>query len=251
MNTDVRDLRSTIIPKSDQLNSEQLLGGPMIITVSDVRVGSGDEQPVSVFYALDPQRPFKPCKTMRKLLIHAWGADGTKWIGKSMELYNEPTIKFGGEVVGGIRISRMSGINPKGIEVALTQTRGRKMLHKVMPLKASAELTEALEAIEAATGKESLKKARALAETLKSPADIELAVAAYKRRVESLKAAVAAKTNEAAPAGQAKTVEQYKADIENATSAETAALVLDEARDVLTPTEYEDLGKAYTMAWES
>lgn len=49
----------------------------------------------------------------------------------------------------------------------------------------------------------------------------------------------------------AKTVEQYKADIENATGVETAQLVLDEARDVLTPTELEDLQQTYRMAWES
>lgn len=56
----------------------------------------------------------------------------------------------------------------------------------------------------------------------------------------------------AAPAQPpAKTVEQYKADIENATGVETAQLVLDEARDVLTPTELEDLNRAYTAAWEA
>ena len=49
----------------------------------------------------------------------------------------------------------------------------------------------------------------------------------------------------------AKTVEQYKADIEDATGVETAQLVLDEARDVLTPTELEDLNRAYTAAWEA
>lgn len=192
--TDVRDLRSTIVPKSDQLNSEQLLGGPMIITVSDVRIGSGADQPVSVYYALDPQRPFKPCKTMRKLLIHAWGHDGTQWIGKSMELFNEPNVKFGGEEVGGIRISRLSHINPHGIDVSLTETKGRKAKHRVALLKASAELTSALEAIEAATNKAGLEKAKALAKAL-SPDDAESALAAYKRKVESLKAA--AKTAEA------------------------------------------------------
>jgi hypothetical protein len=247
MHADVRDLRSTIIPKSDQLNSDQLLGGPMIITVSDVRVGGGDDQPVSVYYALDPQRPFKPCKTMRKLLIHAWGSDGTQWIGKSLELFNEPSIKFGGETVGGIRISRMSGINPKGIEVSLAQTRGRKTLHRVMPLKASAELTAALEAIEAATGKESLKKARALAEALQSPADLESAVAAYKRRVDSLKAAAAPKAEEA----PAKTLHDFVAQIDTATSAETASFVIDEARDVLDAAGLAELQAAFDMAWKS
>jgi len=196
--TDVRDLRSTIIPKSDQLNSEQLLGGPMIITVSDVKVGSGADQPVSVFYALDPGRPFKPCKTMRKLLIFAWGENGLNWIGKSMELFNEPSVKFGGEEVGGIRISRLSDINPRGIDISLTATKGRKEKHRVQLLKASAELAAALAAIEAATNKAGLEKAKALAKAL-APADAESALAAYKRKVESLKAAAAPKSDGAAP----------------------------------------------------
>ena len=36
---DITDLRSTIIPKSDQLNAEQLLTGDMTVTVSDVAPG--------------------------------------------------------------------------------------------------------------------------------------------------------------------------------------------------------------------
>lgn len=187
MSNDVQDLRSTIIPKSDQLNSEQLLSGPMILTVSEVRVGGGDEQPVSIFYEADPGRPFKPCKTMRKVLILAWGPDGTQWIGKSMELFNEPSVKFGGEVVGGIRISRLSDI-PRDIKVSLTATRGRKAMHDIRPLTASPELTAVLAAITAASGGESLKKARALAEALTADADIALARAAYAKKVKDLKA---------------------------------------------------------------
>jgi hypothetical protein len=190
--TDIQDLRSTIIPRSDQLNSEQLLGGPMIITVSDVRLGSGEEQPVSVFYDADPGRPFKPCKTMRKVLILAWGPDGTQWIGKSMELYCDPSVKFGGEVVGGIRISRLSDI-PRDIKVSLTATKGRKAMHEIRPLTASPELTKVLVAITAATNGESMKKARALAEsTLVADADIGAAAAAYKKKAAELKARGAA-----------------------------------------------------------
>ena len=76
MNATVEDLRQTIIPKSDQLNAEQLLGGPMTVTVSEVKVSDSGEQPVVVHYDGENGRPFKPCKTMRKVLIHAWGADG-------------------------------------------------------------------------------------------------------------------------------------------------------------------------------
>ena len=128
--TDVTDLRSTIIPRSDQLNADQLLSGPITITVSDVRAGTGDDQPVSIFYDADKARPYKPCKTMRKVLILAWGADGTRWIGKSMELFADASVVFGGQAVGGIRIAKLSDI-PAGIKVSLTATKGKKAMHTI------------------------------------------------------------------------------------------------------------------------
>ncbi len=188
---DIQDLRSTIIPRSDQLNSEQLLGGPMILTVSDVRAGGGEDQPVSVYYEADPGRPFKPCKTMRKVLILAWGPDGRQWIGKSMELYCEPSVKFGGEVVGGIRISRLSDI-PREIKVSLTATKGRKAMHEIGLLQLSDAVTKVLAAISAASNNETMKKARAMAESLTSESDIGIARAAYAKRVAELKAKAAA-----------------------------------------------------------
>lgn len=125
MNNDVSNLKDTIIPKSDQLNAEQLLGGPITLTVTDVRRGSGEEQPVIIHYEGEGGRPYKPCKTMRKILVFAWGADANVWIGRSMTVFNRPDVKFGGEEVGGIRISHLSHID-KDIAVALTATRGRK-----------------------------------------------------------------------------------------------------------------------------
>ncbi len=129
---DVSDLRATIVPKSDQLNADQVLGGPLTITVSSVRVRDG-EQPVCIHYAGDNGRPYLPCKTMRKVLIHAWGADGRAWVGRSMTLYHDPSVRFGGELVGGIRISHMSDI-PAVVKVSLAATRGKKALYEIRPL---------------------------------------------------------------------------------------------------------------------
>lgn len=126
---DVSDLRPTIVPRSDQLNAEQLLAGPMVLTVTDVRAGSED-QPVVVHYEGDNGRPFKPCKTMRKVLILAWGPDGRQWIGKSMRVYNDTSVRFGGTEVGGIRISHMTDIE-RDIRVSLTATKGKKALNTV------------------------------------------------------------------------------------------------------------------------
>jgi hypothetical protein len=189
MSFDVTDIRPTIVPKSDQLNSEQLLSGPRVIVVSDVRGGASKEQPLTVHYEGEEGRPYKPGLTMRKVLAHAWGHDATQWIGKSMELYCDPNVRFGGEVVGGIRISRMSDINPKGIRVSLTASKGKKALHEIEILQDSPDLVRALAAIEAATNGETLKKAKALASSLKVPSEIERAKGIYAARVEALRAA--------------------------------------------------------------
>ena len=134
MSNDVSDLSFTIIPKSDQLNADQLLSGPMTIRITSVAVGAGDDQPVVVHYEGENGRPYKPCKSMRKLLIFAWGSDGRAWAGKSATLFHAPEVKFGGEMVGGIRISHMSDI-PKDISVSLTSTKGKKALHNVKVLR--------------------------------------------------------------------------------------------------------------------
>jgi hypothetical protein len=124
------DLRNTIIPKSDQLNAEQLLGGPRTITVTEVTANGGAEQPVVVHYEDEDGRPYKPCKTMRKVLIFAWGSDGRQWVGKALTLYNDETVRFGNMAVGGIRISHMSDID-KDMSVALTKTKGQKALYVI------------------------------------------------------------------------------------------------------------------------
>ena len=131
--SDISNLRHTIVPKSDQLNSEQLMGAPMTVTVAGVKLGGTDEQPLIVHYADDNGRPYKPCKTMRKVLIFAWGEDGRDWVGRSMTLYNDPTVRFGGAQVGGIRISHMSHIE-REIGLSLTATKGKKAAHTIKPL---------------------------------------------------------------------------------------------------------------------
>lgn len=121
----VSSLKDTIIPNSNQLNSEQLLSGPLTITVTSVRRSSAPDQPLEIHYENEAGRPFKPCKSMRKVLIFAWGDDGRDWAGKSMTLYNDPDVKWAGVKVGGIRISHLSDIE-RDIAISLTATRGKK-----------------------------------------------------------------------------------------------------------------------------
>ncbi|SDY08519.1 hypothetical protein [Lysobacter enzymogenes] len=149
MSSNVSDLRDTIVPKSDQLNSEQLLGGPITITVTDVRRGGGEDQPLVIHYEGEGGRPFKPCKSMRKVLVFAWGPDGREWTGRSMTIFNRPDVKFGGEEVGGIRISHLSHIK-SDIVISLTSTRGRKEQTRIRKLDEADTISGSRARLEAA-----------------------------------------------------------------------------------------------------
>lgn len=132
------DLTDSIAPNSDQLNADDLMAGPRTVTITEVRAGS-DEQPVNV--VLDEygsKRPFRPSKSMRRVLVAAWGKESSAYVGKRMTIYRDPAVRFGGQEVGGIRISHMSGLD-KPLRVALTVTRGKREGYIVQPLAEAAQ----------------------------------------------------------------------------------------------------------------
>ncbi|NKX06767.1 hypothetical protein GS944_04555 [Rhodococcus hoagii] len=126
------DLTESIAPRSDQLNAEDLLSGPRTVTVEKVTKGSA-EQPVNVHLVEFPGRPFRPSKTVRRILVAAWGADASGYAGRRMTLYRDPAVRFGGQDVGGIRVSHLSHID-KRLTLALTVTRGRRAPYVVEPM---------------------------------------------------------------------------------------------------------------------
>lgn len=190
--SDITDLRFSIVPKSDQLNAEQLLAGPMTVTVTGVSIGS-DDQPLVIHYEGDAGRPYKPCKTMRKVLIFAWGEDGRKWAGQSMTLYHDPAVRFGGAEVGGVRISHMTGID-RAIQLSLTATKGKKALHKVQPLTIARPVAspDLLSAITSAPDSDQCKQAFAKAYRSTRDADVQ---AEYKRAYDGRMTAIVAQPN--------------------------------------------------------
>lgn len=136
------DISATVVPKSDQLNSDDLLAGPRTITVTRVTADPGSpEQPVSVFFDGDNNKPFKPCKSMRRVLISCWGKMANEYKGRSMTLYRDPTVTWGGMEIGGIRISHMSHIE-NDMTMALTATKKARKPYTVRVLKVDAPATE-------------------------------------------------------------------------------------------------------------
>jgi len=123
------DISDTILAKSDQLNADDLASAPRTILITSVTRGNA-ESPVIVRYEGDSGRSFKPCKTVRRILSLGWGTMANDWVGKSVTLYNDPSVIYAGKAIGGIRVKAMSDIS-KRIVLALSTTRGKKSEHKI------------------------------------------------------------------------------------------------------------------------
>lgn len=126
------DMSPFVVPKSDQLNADDLTS-PITVRITKV-IGTGNaDQPVSVHFEDDYGRPYKPCKSMRRVMIAAWGVDASQYVGRSMTLYRDPAVMFGGMQVGGVRISHMSHMD-RPLNLALTVTKAKRAPYKVMPI---------------------------------------------------------------------------------------------------------------------
>lgn len=132
-------MTDSIAPKSDQMNAEDLLTGPRTFTIAGVRRGSGEDQPFD-FHLDGFPRPFKPSKTVRRLMVAAWGKDADKYVGHRLTLYRDPDVRFGGQEVGGIRVSHMSHLD-KRLTLALAVTKDKRGKYVVEPLPDDAPTT--------------------------------------------------------------------------------------------------------------
>ena len=125
------DISETLAPNSDQLDAVDLLGGPRTFTIDSVSKGDA-EQPVQIHLREFP-RPWRPGKSMRRVLAACWGTDASAWVGRRVTLYCDPEVTFGKDKVGGTRISHLSHIDkPKSIPLLVS--RGKSQTFRVQPL---------------------------------------------------------------------------------------------------------------------
>jgi hypothetical protein len=125
------DLTESIAPKSDQLDAVDLLSGPRTFTITNVSKHNA-EQPFN-FHLAEFPRVWRPGKSMRRIIVAAWGPDATKYAGRRITLFCDSSVEFGGAAVGGTRISAMSGID-KPLKVPLLVKRGKSAIFTVQPL---------------------------------------------------------------------------------------------------------------------
>lgn len=153
------DMTSVTAPKSDQINADDLIGKTMTITITEVVIKGGQEQPVSIYFQ-GSDKAFRPCKSMCRVLVAIWGPDAKQYIGRSLTLYRDESVKWGGMAVGGIRISHASHIDGSHT-MALTDKKGSRKPYTVKPLVVSAPAASAAPAIDLAAARLTLTTASA------------------------------------------------------------------------------------------
>lgn len=142
------DLSKTIIPKSDQLNADDLISGAKTIKIRDIKGGADEAQPVCIYFYGDNNKPFKPCKSMRRVLVQLWGAESSVFHGRRLTIYRDDTVKWAGVEIGGIRISHASHI-PADTRVLVTTAKNNRkpMVIEVLPMVELKDLEGAKKAL--------------------------------------------------------------------------------------------------------
>ena len=132
------DFGETLTAKSDQINADDLVGGPITVQITDAKRGDSPEQPLVLRLSGD-HRPWKPCKTARRILAACVGSTNTgALIGRWVRLYRDPDVTWAGKAVGGIRVDGMSGMD-KPITIALALNKTAKAEHRIVPIRPPAD----------------------------------------------------------------------------------------------------------------
>jgi len=119
--------------RSDQWNADDFLGGPRTFTIAGARKGTA-EGPYDIDLVEGEGRCWRPPNSVISALILAWGTDeGSEWVGRRVTLYSDPSVKFGNDTPGGIRVSHISHID-RSTTVRVTTSRGHKSPVTLEPL---------------------------------------------------------------------------------------------------------------------
>ena len=190
MNEPTRDeVIKSVEPSSAQINADDLIAGPITVTIE--KVSRGDrEQPIHIGLVGYEGKTYRPCKTMRRIMIAAFSDDPKQWVGQQMTIYCDPDVLYAGVRVGGIRISHLSGLaEPRPF--MLTKSRGKRAEVTIYPIvKLSPEDQKFIsEATKELTGAESLDVLNGYGEILKAkPKSVQDALRPiYVKRLNELK----------------------------------------------------------------
>lgn len=124
------DIADTLLANSNQLNAADIMGGDVTLQIVSAHRHNDDKQPFSL-RVTGGFKPWFPCKTVRRILSEAWGTDASRYVGRWVRLYREPTVVYAGEEVGGIRVNGLSDI-PGNMTIKLKERKvGKPTEYKI------------------------------------------------------------------------------------------------------------------------
>lgn len=127
------NVKQAMQSKSDQLNYVDVGNGSLIALIESVHVTNSDQQPITINFAGCNGKPYKPNKGMIRVLAGAWGEESDCWVGKTIKITGDPTVKWGGEEVGGLVIGALSHVDKSGY-TAYIQKNKRVRVKQTIPL---------------------------------------------------------------------------------------------------------------------
>ena len=152
-------MSDTTAVKSDQINAADLIGAPITVTITGVKIDLSSDQPVSMHLRETP-KVFRPCKIMRRAIMEMWGSDASTYTGRSLTLYCDPNVRFGKDQPGGTRISHMSHITAERVLTTMV-SKAKFASHLIKPLVTTAETAQpdpmTIASAEAAKGADSFR----------------------------------------------------------------------------------------------
>ena len=101
------DLAASIEARSEQIDADNLISGPVDVTIKAVTKGPSNEQPIQIVLQETPLF-YRPNKTFRRALIGCFGDDASNWIGMRLRLARDANVMFGGVKVGGTIVTHAS-----------------------------------------------------------------------------------------------------------------------------------------------
>lgn len=139
-------MKITAEPRSDQWNADDFIGGKAkVFTIAGVKNGTAEQKYDIRLEGQD--RVWRPPLTVLRILMAAWGDESDDWIGRRVALYREPTVTFGKEKTGGIRVSHMSDLpNNAPFTTEVTISRARKQQVTVKPLPPESKIPSSFDA---------------------------------------------------------------------------------------------------------
>jgi len=182
-------MKIRIVRKTDQWNNEDFTDGSRVFTISHVTEGR-EQAPYDIHFSDGDGKCWRPSNGMLELLVNLWGNEAQAWTGRKVELFRDPNVKIGRDVVGGIRVSSMSHID-KPMSSPITVSRGTKKPYSVKPLREDAPpvdpatITKALTAITNATDTTTLDGIEKHAHTLGIHTDITDAIKQKRAQLNS------------------------------------------------------------------